>query len=275
MDNSSTTLVDLNDPQDPDLSSWRREDLYKHWTCALPGCEIVRHSRSIYCSKHRRSAASRGDPRQLPIRRADIQKYRDKVQQTYEATRSGPQRSPLWSTVQERWDNLITQASLFVEAADRGEDPWKLPVKFLRNEPINRKNKGRYHVNAFKHLLLMDRHMGWEFVMVNTAAVFILQEIKPEKFLNDTTFDYALIWWAGKIRDKTGEMSAQEKMRHYPSRLSHGTKRILAQCIRETFGIVGLQLGRLEALTIDDEDDVRRRLSEGLERIAEVYPRKS
>lgn len=215
-------------------------------SCIVVGCGQPTAGYSHLCTRHRKATTRHGHPLQAPVRVSDLKPYL----RTLRGCRSRNPDSPLWEGLRQRWRLLVGAAAERLQS-------------FHRGVPDN-----RYVVSAARELQKLAGAVAEDTVIDTLLAMFFLYVAQPHRFKSDRAFDHQLVRRVRALADlNVGRYWSQRsrRVKLVYRDLPPKTAGVLAQLLRETFGVVGIRLAEHELGREERERQERLRLAEAVE----------
>lgn len=217
--------------------------------CKIPGCNLVTNGYSTYCGTHKRCNRRHGHPQQKSITLYTLRPYVERVVARMEKNAG----NPAWMILSHRWQALVASAkAAAVEYRSGGA--------FSRNE-----------CEAWNNIEKVSNCANAPQVITAVLAMYLMRDDSPHRFKSEAAFDRQLVrrfralapHYAGEYYDlhtgKTKRVYRDTRPR---------TAVILAGLLKETFGVAGLTVSRLEQREISTRLDDQQVLQEALNALA-------
>src|SRR5215212_5867503 len=197
-------------------------------TCRVPGCGAETASRfSLYCRNHKARIRRHGAVNQTGITSADLKPYLVRVRRRIKKNAA----SPAWGQLDGRWLTVVDHARDVVSAANAG-----------------RAGPGYERTAAYEVLKLAEAVKPRE-VVETALAMFMMQELEPQRFRSDAGFRFQLVRRVRALGDvNVGEYFDDEtgRMKRVYRELSPRALVVMGEWLAAALGAAGVHLGRLE-----------------------------
>ncbi|WP_108658319.1 hypothetical protein [Acuticoccus kandeliae] len=231
--------------------------------CHAEGCRKDRAGFSRFCDRHRREVVLQGEVGQRRIRVPELSPYVQLVERRLAAGRHSPEIQDLVKSFHRRWCDLVSEAERYIDCVEKEIPTWDHPtIRRSQGAPLYRE----FELRSYQHILRMERvETDWTRFLVETAAMIIFREFEPHRFVTDRSFFVQLATRVGRMRRRVVfEDGPRAGQLVYMSRIAVKEKHFIGQQLSACFGPLGLHLANIELMGLEDEDDSRRILSEGL-----------
>jgi hypothetical protein len=196
-------------------------------SCRLPHCGKEAGGYGTLCYTHKRRSRRHGHPEQESIAVPELKPLRERIR----ARINKNETNPTWQLLRDRW-------MLVEKHAD------EVAASYARGTAFNTHER-----EAWLNIEQIALHADCMDLIEVVLAMYLLREEQPYRFKSDLAFDGQLVRRVrslapcnvGEYRDyKTG------KIKRVYRDAKPKTVQIVAHLLKQTFGVAGLTVGRLE-----------------------------
>lgn len=214
--------------------------------CNVPRCLEMATGFSTLCDNHKKAQRRHGEATQTGTTVQQLRPYAARVA----ARQSKNADNQSWRILGERWAASGTDARRVIDLADSG-------APFVRQQ-----------LDAALQVVHLGDTVPANEIMATALAMYLYREDQPQRFKSDRAFDFQLV---RRVRG----LSAQSVASHWDNKAKR-TKKVykdmalrvveaLALVFKETFGLAGLMLARMEHVEAERERQAGRELGAALE----------
>lgn len=217
--------------------------------CAASDCHDVISGFSSYCDRHKRAQRRHGHVHQTGITVPELTPFMARVK----ARREKNPASPAWEILETRWDAVVASAE-----------------KTLKGHVAGRAGS-RYDVLAADHIRRLGAQVEPRAVIDTALAMFVMREIRPQRFKSDKAFDFQLARRVRALTDSNAgtyfDHETGKTKRVYRDIVPATLERV-ALPLKEAFGVAGMQLAALDERDRKKKDNDKLRLVAALKELA-------
>ncbi len=213
--------------------------------CAAASCTSVAAGFSTLCSGHRKTKTRHGHPMQMAISATRLAPYLRRVQ----ARNRGNVDSEAWSILAKRWSVIVEDSLRTIEAYQLGHA------------------SVRHHVQAAEQVRTLDGLGNPMSVAQVALAMYLMADAEPRAFVSDDAFDFQLVRRVralAPINSGTYWCHKAARIKRVYRDLPPRVIGVLADQLKEAFGLAGLQLAGLERRKDDHGTIEQRRLADAI-----------
>lgn len=213
--------------------------------CRIAGCaQPASSAYSKFCNSHRSRVRRQGDPLQRGIRKADLRPYDRLVRERIAANTE----SPVWGKFEVRWAALVRDAKSRVAAYEGGAA------------------RPRQTIQAAREVIRIADAAQPREVVIAVAAMTLMHSLAPIYFASDNGFDAQLVKRVRGLtrNNSTAYRDGTGRVRRVYHELPPRAAAVLAGWLRQTLGILGMHLARLEREEAQSKRKEDQELSDAL-----------
>jgi hypothetical protein len=206
--------------------------------CRVSGCSGRSSRFGQLCSAHRSRDRRHGDPEQISVTVAELKPHLKAVRDRMVKNAD----KPLWPMLEARWGVLMDNAQGTLGSRQQG------------------RVGQRHQTKAAQELVKLGGEVDAREVAEMIGALYLLADYKPERFKTDRAFMLQLV---RRVRSLT-DVNAGEYFDHKTGKqkrvyrdVSPKAAEVMGAMLVEVFGVVGLQLAKLEREDGANEEKAR------------------
>lgn len=214
--------------------------------CRASQCSATAVGFGTLCDRHKSIQRRHGHPDQTGITVQELAPYRQRVRVRMEKNAA----SDAWNILRQRWEVML-------EGAKESEAAYRSGTPQIAHE--------RQALNEFAKV---GSHVPVATVIETVLALYMMQGEQPRRFKSDVAFDAQL---ARRVRGLTDSNAgsywddkAKRTKRVYKD-IPPRTLAALARLLKETFGVAGLYVARLEQQEANQQNSEKAALATALE----------
>jgi hypothetical protein len=214
--------------------------------CTVPRCPEMATGFSTLCDNHKKAQRRHGEAIQTGVTVHQLRPYMARVA----ARQAKNTDNQSWRLIGDRWAAAVADAKRVIDAAHSG-------VPFMRPQ-----------YDAAIQLVHLNDTVPANDVMAAALAMFLYREDQPRRFKSDRAFDFQLV---RRVRGLSPQAAGSywdnntKKTKKVYKDMAPRVIEAIAVVFKETFGLAGLMLARLENAEAERARQTGRELGEALE----------
>lgn len=218
--------------------------------CQIAGCSLHRKSGKKYCSKHEHGFYLKGDPMQLSIKIASLQRSTQEIQQLLEANKSNPSLHDLKLALGERWVILGKSVDKYLKQQADG----MVGVKGQR--------KGYQVIQSLLKSAPMDE------VLLLWTSFQRFEDSTPGIFVNQRSYKHQLVKHVRRISHFIDPALINKRsgkpIVKYVIEMGLPEVNTVYDLLNQVFGVSGYQFSKAITKRIDSKEELDKRVRSAL-----------